>query len=134
MRSSVLSVALEDMTEPHDLSAFILQLGRWRKSNSTDTSTSACDDIFCSQLSCFIYEQRLRGVDLKRSVFTKHDFDCIVSVITDGESAPYNADWLWDVILKLQSKNRNREQQSTQLGWIHNEWSKLQTLCACPQS
>ena len=127
--TALLSVSLEAMDKPHDLSAFILRLAKWRKLRATAASMSASDERFCSKLSSFIYEQGLRGTDLTQNAFRRHDFECIVSVISDGAES-YDADWLWNVILELQSKNR-KQPSETKLGWVDNEWSKFQTLSAC---
>lgn len=136
MCTSLLSITLETMDKPHELSAFVLRLAQWKTSRSSNASMSARDEHFCRKLSSFIYEQGLRGPDLTQRTFSRHDFECIVSVVSD-DLQKYDSEWLWDVIRQLQSntRNNNRKQidaqtSGTKLEWMDNEWDKFLTLSA----
>ena len=106
--SLLLTADLTSLRRPHELSEFVLALG------ASKAETHAAHDgrhaAVCKDLSEFVYTEQMTGLSLAAPSFTRSDFGCMMQLVLCNEHRDYDCTWLWNALVKLQSKrSRNDE-------------------------
>lgn len=126
---SILSINLNELTKPYQLSQLILELPQYKQrflsQQTKDDNDHDNDLIVCQKLASFMYKEQMNGKYLMNTNFNKNDFENMMILIHDKQ---YNSDWIWNLILTLQTNSKSKSNTIDKLKWIHGSWSKRQII------
>ena len=144
------NINLNDLNSSYKLSQFFTQLPSYKKyfnnenkskppqspqqqSNTNNNSrkrkysSSISDNIICSKLSTFVYQQNLTGSFFVNN-FTISDFQNMTELISTENNNDYI--WIWNILQFIIQNNSKKtiRNDNKKLEWINSLWIKHQIL------
>jgi len=130
--STFLSIDLNDLTNPHQMSSYFASLPRYRRC-FTDRSddTNPIDTKLCGAIAQFVYTNQIDGQFFLDS-FTESDMKEMLSILSP--SNPAAGEWIWKMLegtihLSKSSKLKSSKNSSLEwVNWINSSWTKHQIV------
>ena len=132
--ATFLSLDLNDLTNPHQMSTYFASLYRYRHcfGDKSDDNNSV-DKQLCNSIARFVYSNQIDGQFFldQSNPFTESDLEDMLSSISSHlDPAP----WIWNMlswtINESLRKTKTKPKQQKNMKWITSSWTKHQIIAA----